>query len=68
MKIPQEISVSKCPNCFGEIYTFEAYKEYFCPECKGIWKEGAFRKTRQSLEGFLAKQLKKKDGKKEVAR
>ena len=64
MKIPKDINTSLCPRCIGTVYTFEAYSEYFCPECKGIWKDGVFRKSRLGLSRFLANQLKKKELKK----
>ena len=57
--IPKEINESLCPKCIGKVYSF-VYGVYFCPECKGIWKEGIFRKSKLQLEEFLAKQLKRK--------
>ena len=57
-KIPKEINESLFPRCIGKYYTFK-YGTWFCPECKGIWKEGVFKKSKLSLEAFLAKQLKK---------
>ena len=57
-KIPKKINESKCPQCFGKVYSFK-YGIWFCPECKGIWKNGKFKKSKLALEGFLAKQIKK---------
>lgn len=57
-KIPKQINESKCPQCIGIVYTFK-YGVWFCPECKGIWKNGKFRKSKLTLEEFLAKQIKK---------
>ena len=59
MKIPKEIHESLCPNCIGKVYSFK-FGTWFCPECKGIWKDGKFKKSKLTLEEFLAKQLKKK--------
>ena len=56
MKIPKNINESICPQCFGKVYSF-IFGTYFCPECKGIWKDGKFKKTKLKLEEFLAKQL-----------
>ena len=58
IKIPKMINESKCPRCIGKVYSF-IYGEWFCPECKCIWKDGKSRKTKLRLEEFLAKQLKK---------
>ncbi len=56
-KIPEEITVSKCPKCIGEVSTF-VWGVWFCTECKGIWKDGKFRKSKLTLPEFLANQLK----------
>ncbi len=58
IQIPKMINESKCPRCIGKVYSF-VYGTYFCPECKGIWKGGKFKKSKLKLEEFLAKQLKK---------
>ena len=63
MKIPKHIDESKCPRCIGKVYTF-VYGIWFCQECKGIWKDGNFRKSKLELAQFLANQLKKMDRKK----
>ena len=57
IQIPKKIYESKCPKCIGKIYTFK-YGVWFCPECKGIWEEGKFKKSKLSLAKFLAKQIK----------
>ncbi len=57
-EIPKEIHESKCPSCIGKVYSFK-YGIWFCPECKGTWKDGKFRKSKLKLEEFLAKQIKK---------
>ena len=59
IKIPKGINESLCPKCIGKVYSFISFKEYFCPECKGIWNNGVFRKSKLKLEEFLVKQLKK---------
>lgn len=58
-KIPKEMHESKCPQCIGKVYSFK-YGIWFCPECKGIWKGGKFKKSKSKLGEFLAKQLKLK--------
>ena len=56
-EIPKEIYESLCPKCIGKVYSF-VFGRWFCPECKGIWKDGVMKKTKLKLEEFLAKQLK----------
>lgn len=63
MKIPKTINESLCPKCIGKVSSF-IYGEWFCPECKGIWKGGVFKKSKLKLEEFLANQLKKMGDKK----
>ena len=46
IKIPKEINESLCPNCIGKVYSFK-FGIYFCPECKGIWKNGVFKKSKK---------------------
>lgn len=59
IKIPKTIDTSLCPKCIGTVYTFK-YGIWFCPECKGTWKKGVFKKSKLELDEFLANQLKKK--------
>jgi len=62
MKIPKNIEISKCPQCIGEVCSFE-YGVWFCPECSCIWKDGVAKKTKLKLHEFLAKQLKAREKK-----
>ncbi len=48
--IPKEIHESLCPRCIGKVYSFK-FGEYFCPECKCIWKDGKSRKIIDKLSG-----------------
>lgn len=63
VKVPKMINESKCPNCIGKVYSFK-HGVWFCPECKGVWKNGVFKKSKLKLEEFLANQLKKREKKK----
>jgi len=55
-RIPKYINESLCPKCVGKIYSFK-HGIWFCPECKGTWEKGVFRKSKLKLGEFLVKQL-----------